>query len=142
VFISETRQESDHVRNLRFRAGLNNCFVVESAGKGGGLALFWDDSIKFDIILYGVHYIDRKVWSNDLQLGWRQTFVYGEPRVQDRHLMWALLRRIKPCHTVLGSWWEILTKLFGLWKTFHQIEDQKNRCKTLEMFYPTVTSVI
>jgi hypothetical protein len=53
--------------------------------------------------------------------------VYGEPRVQDRHLMWALLRRIKPCHTVLGSWWEILRKLFGLWSTFHQIEDQKKQ---------------
>lgn len=27
---------------------------------------------------------------------WRGTFVYGEPRMQDRHLMWELIRRIAP----------------------------------------------
>jgi hypothetical protein len=61
VFISATRQKRDRVRNLRFRVGLNNCFVIDNAGKGGGLALFWDDSIKLDIISYGMHYIDKVV---------------------------------------------------------------------------------
>jgi hypothetical protein len=102
VFISATRQKRDHVRNLRFRVGLNNCFVIDNAGKGGGLALFWDDSIKLDIISYGMHYIDTKLWSDELCLGWQQTFVCGEPKVHDRHLMWDWLGRIKTFHN--GPW--------------------------------------
>jgi hypothetical protein len=96
VFLSETRQHNDRVSNLRFRLGLNKSFVVDSVGKGGGLALFWDDTIKIDILSYGLHYIDTKIWSSDLKKGWRGTFVYREPRVQDRGVMWQLLKRIKP----------------------------------------------
>jgi hypothetical protein len=42
------------------------------------------------------------VWSGEFNLGWRQTFVYGEPRAQDRHLMWTILRRLKLSQ--LGPW--------------------------------------
>lgn len=96
VFISETRQQKDRVSNIRFRLGLNNSFVIDGVGKGGGLALFWDDSIKIDILSYGLHHIDTIIWDGDHHAGWHGTFVYGEPRVHDRHLMWELLRRIKP----------------------------------------------
>jgi hypothetical protein len=79
VFLSETRQHKDRVSNLRFRLGLNTSFVVDDVGKGGGLALFWDDTIKIDILSYGLHYIDTKIWSSGLKKGWRGTFVYGNP---------------------------------------------------------------
>jgi hypothetical protein len=49
VFISETRQQSNRVQNLRLRLGFNNASVVDSQGKGGGLLLFWDDSINLQI---------------------------------------------------------------------------------------------
>jgi hypothetical protein len=77
--------------------GFNNCLVVDGEGKGGGLALFWSDEIKLDILSYGLHHIDTIVWDDSHHAGWRGTFVYGEPRTQDRHNMWELLRRIKPC---------------------------------------------
>jgi hypothetical protein len=63
-------------------------------GKGGHV-LFLDDSVKIDILSCGLHHIDCIVRSNDLWELWRTTFVYGEPRVQDRHLMWELLRHLK-----------------------------------------------
>jgi hypothetical protein len=90
VFISETRQQKERVSNLRFRLGLNNSFVVDGVGKGGGLALFWDDSINIDLLSYGLHHIDTMVSSSELHLRWGGTFVYGKPRVQDRKLMWEL----------------------------------------------------
>jgi hypothetical protein len=102
------------VSNLRFRIGLKNIFVVDGVGKGGGLGLFWDESVKIDIMLYGVHHIDSMIWSSDLHTRWRTTFVYGEPRVQDRHLMWELLRRLKRNHQeprlMLGDFNEVLWK--------------------------------
>jgi hypothetical protein len=82
---------------MRFRLGFNNCLVVDGEGKGGGLALFWSDEIKMDILSYGLHHIDAIVWDDSHHAGWRGMFVYGEPRTYDRHNMWELLRRIKPC---------------------------------------------
>jgi hypothetical protein len=87
VFLSETRQQKDRVRNLRTRVGLNNCFVVDGEGKGGGLTLYWDDSIKIDIISFGRHHIGTLIWDGERHAAWRGTFVYGEPRTQDRYKM-------------------------------------------------------
>jgi hypothetical protein len=81
VFLSETRQHKDRVSNLRFRLGLNKSFIVDGIDKGGVLVLFWDDSIKINILSYALHHIDTKIWSPDLNMGWRGTFIYGEPRV-------------------------------------------------------------
>jgi hypothetical protein len=61
VFILETRQPSDRVRNIWGRKDLNNYFVVDCQCKGGGLALHWDDSIKLTILLYGLYHIDTLI---------------------------------------------------------------------------------
>ena len=96
VFIMETRQHKERVVNLKYRLGYKNCFTVESGNKGGGLVLFWDDSIKLDILSYGLHHIDALIWDENHHAKWRCTCVYGEPRTQDRSHMWELIRRIKP----------------------------------------------
>ena len=70
--------------------------MVDGVGKGGGLALYWDETIKIDILSYGLHHIGTLIWDGEHHAGWRGTFVYGEPRAQDKHFMWDLLRRIKP----------------------------------------------
>lgn len=70
VFISETRQPKARVENIRFRLGLKNYFVVHDRGKGGGLGLFWDESIKIDILSYGLHHIDTLIWDGDHPAGW------------------------------------------------------------------------
>jgi hypothetical protein len=99
VFISKTSQQSDRVRNLKRRLALDNGFVVDGKGKGGGLALYWDNSIKLTVLSYNMHHINTLIfiWDGDHHVAWRGTFVYGEPRVQDRHMMWELLKRLKSC---------------------------------------------
>jgi hypothetical protein len=52
VFLSEIRQHKNRVINIKSRLGFNNCFVIEGEGKGGGLAMCWDDSIKLNIPSY------------------------------------------------------------------------------------------
>jgi hypothetical protein len=135
VFNSETRQQRDRqqrdrVNNLMFRLCFSNCFVVDGVGKGGGLALYWDESIKLDIVSYGLHHIDTAVWSMEMNMEWRASFVNGEPRVQDRHLMWNLLKRIKPMQSapwvMIGDFNEALWGFehFSLHKRAeHQMED-------------------
>jgi hypothetical protein len=96
VFLIETRQQRDRVCNIRLRLGLNKCFTVDGQEKGGGLALFWDESIKIEILSYGLHHIDTLIWDGTHHAGWRGTFIYREPHTQDRKSMWKLIRRIKP----------------------------------------------
>jgi hypothetical protein len=67
VFISKTSQQSDRVRNLKRRLALDNGFVVDGKGKGGGLALYWDNSIKLTVLSYGMHHIDTLIWDSDHQ---------------------------------------------------------------------------
>ena len=45
-------------------------------GKGGGLALFWDDSVDVELINYGVHHIDVIVSISD-EIKCRGTFVHS-----------------------------------------------------------------
>lgn len=75
---------------------MRNCYVVDGEGKGGGLALYWDESVEIEILSYSQHHIDTLIRGFDDLPSWRGTFVYGEPKTQDRHLMWDLLQRIKP----------------------------------------------
>jgi hypothetical protein len=96
VFIYETRQQRERVGSLRFRIGLNKLFVVDGQGKGGGVGLFWDDSISINILSYGLHYIDTLIWDVEHHAHWRSTFVYSESRTQVRADMWKLLEHLKP----------------------------------------------
>jgi hypothetical protein len=64
-------------------------------GKGGGLALFCNDTVGIDLITFGSHHIDVIV-SDGLGIKWRNTFVYGEPHPQDRPKFWKLIKRIRP----------------------------------------------
>jgi hypothetical protein len=54
--------------------------VVDAKGKGGGLALYWDNSIKLNILSYDMHHIDTLIWDGDHHAAWRGIFVYREPQ--------------------------------------------------------------
>ncbi|KAG2598477.1 hypothetical protein PVAP13_5KG367307, partial [Panicum virgatum] len=85
VFLSETRQSDERVKNLRWRL----------EGTGGGLALFWDDNVVVDLQSLGEHHIDVLIRADVNSTQWRGTFIYGEARVQDRPRMWDLIRQLK-----------------------------------------------
>ena len=48
-----------------------------------------------DLITISDRVIDIAVREGPSAPAWRATFVYGEPRAEDRHLMWELKKRIK-----------------------------------------------
>jgi hypothetical protein len=78
----------------------------------GGLALFWHESVHVEIISMNERYIDAYVRLSVNAPVWHATFVYGEPRVENRHRMWALLNSVKqvsdPPWLVVGDFNETL----------------------------------
>ncbi|XP_073363586.1 uncharacterized protein [Aegilops tauschii subsp. strangulata] len=64
----------------------------DSVGLSGGLALYWHESLSLDAKAMNSRYIDAYVTAAEGEPPWRLTCVYGEPRTEDRHLMWSLLR--------------------------------------------------
>ena len=53
VFLSETMISESRVKSLRWRLGLKGCLAVDSHGKRGGIALFWDENILIDLLSMG-----------------------------------------------------------------------------------------
>ncbi|KAJ1268194.1 hypothetical protein BS78_07G118600, partial [Paspalum vaginatum] len=102
MFWSDTRMHADRVRKLNVRLGLRNCLAVSSVGLSGGLALFWDESVYVSLLGQGIRYIDVLTKEEPNPVPWRATFVYGEPRVENRKDIWDLLRRLQT--TWQGPW--------------------------------------
>ena len=95
VFLSETRQDVVRMEKLKWRLGLKGFHGVSSDGRSGGLALFWDEALTVTVLDSCSCYID--VHFDDVGGGtsWSGSFVYGEPRVEDRHLMWTIMQNLK-----------------------------------------------
>lgn len=124
VFLCETRQNIEKVRRLRNRIGLKGCTGVSSEGMSGGLALFWDESVQVEIKGINGRYIDAYVRLSLNDPWWHITFVYGEPRVENRHHMWSMLKALKQSSTlpgiVLGDFNE------ALWQFEHFSKRKRN----------------
>lgn len=95
VFLCETRQRIEKLSRLRKRLGLRGFTGVSSEGMSGGLALFWHESVFVDIKDMNARYIDAYVRLSPDDPLWHVTFVYGEPRVENRHRVWSTLNAIR-----------------------------------------------
>jgi hypothetical protein len=95
VFLMETHRSVQRAMKLKWRLGLKNSVGMDSAGQGGGIVLFWHESV--EVVLLGLSpcFIDVKVKDVNLNSWYRITFVYGEPCVESCHLMWETLHRLQ-----------------------------------------------
>jgi hypothetical protein len=103
---------------------------VCNQGKGGGLALFWSEEINVNIVSFGNHHIDVRIFNTD-GLTWRCTFVYGKPKAQKRHEMWTFLRRIKK--DVKEPWMMVGDFNEAMWQHEHMSATKRNE-RQMEMF--------
>lgn len=95
VFLCETRNSESRAANLRWRLGLRNCIAVDSDGRSGGLALFWHESVDVNLIEKNQRYSDVSTRLGTGEPWFRITFVYGEPRTENRHRMWDAMRTLR-----------------------------------------------
>jgi hypothetical protein len=63
---------------------------------------FWDESLDVSLLSQGEHHFDVLIKENPELVPWRATFVYGEPRVENRYKMWDLIRSL--CGIWSGPW--------------------------------------
>jgi hypothetical protein len=82
------------MRRLRHRLGLKGFVGFSSNGLSGGLALYWHEQLSVDVQSINERYIDAYVRESPNSPQWRIICVYGEPRVEDHHRMWELLRNL------------------------------------------------
>jgi hypothetical protein len=75
--------------------GLRGFAGIDSNGLSGGLALYWSEQIEVIVQEVTERYIDIHVRLAPQDPLWRLTCVYGEPRVDQRHLMWAKIQELK-----------------------------------------------
>ena len=91
VFLCETRQPVGKVEKIKWRLVLRGFKGVDSEGKSGGLGLFWDESLQVTVLESCNRFIDVIIHDTGDGKQWRETFVYGEPRVENRRYMWEHL---------------------------------------------------
>jgi endonuclease/exonuclease/phosphatase family metal-dependent hydrolase len=82
------------VKNFMWSLGFSGCYAVSSEGFSGGLALFWTSSSDVTVKAANKRCIDAHVKLED-GMTWRASFVYGEPRREDRPHFWEFLRRMR-----------------------------------------------
>jgi hypothetical protein len=87
VFLMETHRSDSCAMNLKWRLGLKNSVGVDSFGQGGGIVLFWHESLA--VVLLGMCPCFTDVRVKNVATGsWnRITFIYGETRVEHRYVM-------------------------------------------------------
>ena len=68
---------------------------MDSNGLSCGLALYWREECVVDVLDKDERFIDIIIKVRDGAPEWRAIFVYGEPRMENRHLVWTKLRNLK-----------------------------------------------
>ena len=94
LFLSETKKKSSKMDWLRSRWDFENCFAVDSVGKGGGLALLWMNEVFVEILSYSNSHIDARIGNINMGNAWRFTGFYGSPVVRYQSNSWELLRQL------------------------------------------------
>lgn len=84
---------ANKIEDVRRRIGFDGCFAVDKIGRSGGVAFFWRNSMKCDIVSYSMHHIDFCI-DDDRNGRWRITGFYGYPERTRRRESWALIRRL------------------------------------------------
>lgn len=82
------------MESVRIKTGFSNLFVVESVGRSGGLALFWDDDAGVTIQNFRRHHINAVISPKGGEPHWKFTSFYGHPEASKRHETWSLLKYI------------------------------------------------
>jgi exonuclease III len=113
VFLMETKLRKEKMDIIRCKLGFISMFVVDSAEKSGGLALFWDDGIVVDIKNYSQRHINGVVFGRGFEVPWNFTGFYGHPNASKRVEAWALLKYLAHMDSApwvcIGDFNEILT---------------------------------
>lgn len=92
LFLSETKQKFDFVQSFQFHFGYTHLHTVDPQGRSGGLALYYDSSLKVEILSSSNIIIDVATEYKGKRIF--LSFVYGEPNQSLRDPIWERLTRM------------------------------------------------
>ena len=93
IFLMETRSKEGFLKKLCSKLHADNVFIVPRTNTGGGLALYWKNSIDLHVMSSSPTYIDA-VANPGMDDAWRFTGFYGNPVTANREHSWALLKHL------------------------------------------------
>lgn len=101
--------------------------------------MYWDEAINVTLLAQCERYIDVLVTDDEGTRPWRATFVYDEPRVENRPDMWECM------HTLCSEWlgpWVVLGDFNEAMSISSRTHGLKDKCWTLERYLVTAISMI
>lgn len=93
IFLCETKIHVNEFDRIRRKCKMEGCFVVDSVGRKGGLAILWKDSFDVQVQSYSQNHIDTIIKRGGLDKI-RFTGFYGHSEPNLCHLSWDCLRNI------------------------------------------------
>ena len=91
MFFSETHMGTAKAEIMKRRLVCDHFIINESDGRSGGLLMLWRKDIVIQCQSVSQYYTDVVVRGTE---EWRLTGIYGEPRWENKHLMWEALRSL------------------------------------------------
>ena len=85
VFLMETKLGKNKMESVSIKASFSNLFVVESVGKSGSLALFWDVGVGVTIQNFSQWHINVIISPKGGRLQQKFMGFYRHPDVSKRH---------------------------------------------------------
>ncbi|CAH9109059.1 unnamed protein product [Cuscuta epithymum] len=92
IFLLETKAGYRRVNEVFCGLGFRKGQVIESAGRSGGLALYWRDEVSINILDSNQFYIDCSIRIHEGDDYWRLTGFYGIPDRGRRKESWEMLK--------------------------------------------------
>ena len=93
VFIAETWADDARLDRTLSKINFDQKWVVSRVNRGGGLVLFWKNSVNLTVVDSHRYYIDTIINGNS-ENKWRFTGFYGEPETSRRIEAWNKLRSL------------------------------------------------
>lgn len=90
VFIVEIWANEIRLKEVQWNLDFENLFFVERNNRGGGLALYWRNSIDLSIDTFSKNHIDAII-NKGKEDAWRFTSFYGEPVTHKSYESWNKL---------------------------------------------------
>lgn len=92
VFLMETKCNTVQMDTVKRRLHFDNCFVMDSLGRNGGLALLWKQEFYVIIQSYSRWHVNALVKDINSNLSYTAIRFYGHLETSKRELSWSLLK--------------------------------------------------
>ena len=93
MFVAETWADKARLDRTLSKINFDQKWVAPRLNRGGGLVLFWKNSINIDVVDSHRYYTDMII-NRNTENAWRFTGFYGEPEIHRTSEAWSKLRSL------------------------------------------------